>query len=131
MSKIDEYSNNRNTTYVYKLRYVKDKKEGVRWITSIMKYPQIVSKSILVDDIQNSSDEGNNSKQLPPDASTEEILKYTLVGSVELLSIVAKYNNKPVIIGVDFRDMTAYVTIRISEPADISDIEKKLFLLEG
>ena len=130
MGKIKEKRNNSNTVYYYKISKVLDSESALKWIYEIINLRIIEINYISLNDINNNSDDGNTSKQLQPNISEEELKESFKEGNIDTISITGEYENKPIVIGIDFREYREFITIRNNKPADYISLAKKLDLDE-
>ena len=72
----------------------------------------LVVNYIRYTDLLNRLDEGNSSVQLNADVSLSEMINNYNNRDVDLISINGKYDNTPVVIGVDLRNRNVFLTTR-------------------
>lgn len=128
MSLIKEISNVTNITRCYTLDLITCGLEAVKWIYATKDTESLIVNYICYRDLQNRSDEGSTSVQLNADVSLSEMINNCNNRDVDLISINGKYDNAPVVIGVDLRNRNVFLTTRKKIPADIKSVEKKLQL---
>ena len=81
-------------------------------------------------DLKHGSDEGNTGIDFEPDVSLDKMVYELLNREIDYIFINAEFEEKPVVIGVNLHDYTAYITLRNKKMADIIMLENLLKLLE-
>lgn len=129
MSLMKERNNRTNITRYYTLKQVNSSMAAVDWISSLRNVSGIVAEYIYYSDLMNRSDEGSGNIQLDSQV-TAEIMKLELKKrDVDLITLNCRFNDKPLVIGVDLRSNLVYLTIRKKTPANVELIEKVLNLI--
>lgn len=124
-----ERNNRTNITRYYTLKQVNSSMAAVDWISSLRNVSGIVAEYIYYSDLMNRSDEGSGNIQLDSQV-TAEIMKLELKKrDVDLITLNCRFNDKPLVIGVDLRSNLVYLTIRKKTPANVELIEKVLNLI--
>lgn len=129
MSFVEERNNNRtNITRYYTFKKVNSSMTAVDWVSSLRNVSGLVTEYIYYSDLMNRSDEGSGNIQLDSQVTTE-VMKLELKNrDVDLITLNCRFNDKPLVIGVDLRSNLVYLTIRKKTPINVELIEKVLNL---
>ena len=129
MSFVEERNNNRtNITRYYTFKKVNSSMTAVDWVSSLRNVSGLVTEYIYYSDLINCSDEGSGNIQLDSQVTTE-VMKLELKNrDVDLITLNCRFNDKPLVIGVDLRSNLVYLTIRKKTPINVELIEKVLNL---
>lgn len=85
-------------------------------------------KNIALDDLSRSGDEGNTSSTVSR-ITEKDLLKACSEKGTDIISVIARLDGIPVIIGVDLRSYKSFLIVRNKEKADIELLEE-LFKLK-
>lgn len=127
MSRISVKETNRN----YIMEYTLDLYNGgdlFDWLIYAANCDILHVRRIQLDNTLDRSDEDNNSVILGKIVSKEKVIDLCKTNGVEIVSIVATYEQKPVIIGIDLRTNKPFITVRKKQLADYKQLEKELYL---
>ena len=129
MTLIREKFNDYNITRYYSLEQVNSLISAVNWLSEIRNIEGIMTKHIDYSDETNRSDEGSTSIQFSGKTSLDILKQEINNRSIDRISLTGKYNEKPVVIGIDLHDYMVGITIRQKDPADLESLEKLLKLI--
>lgn len=118
----------RNTVVEYSVPTIKDRKTSLSWIISVLQSPLLKIKNIALDDLSRSGDEGNTSSTVSR-ITEKDLLKVCSEKGTDIISVIARLDGIPVIIGVDLRSYKPFITVRNKEKVDIELLEE-LFKLK-
>lgn len=128
MSFVKERNNRTNITRYYTFKKVNSSMTAVDWISSLRDVSGLITEYIYYSDLTNRSDEGSGNIQLDSQVTTE-VMKLELKNrDVDLITLNCRFNDKPLVIGVDLRSNLVYLTIRKKTPITVELIEKVLNL---
>lgn len=127
---IKERSNFSNTTRGFRVQSISNKVEAACWLYNVKNLPELAVKHISMCDLKHGSDEGNTGIDFEPDVSLDKMVYELLNREIDYIFINAEFEEKPVVIGVNLHDYTAYITLRNKKMADIIMLENLLKLLE-
>ena len=128
MSFVKERNTRTNITRYYTFKKVNSSMTAVDWISSLRDVSGLITEYIYYSDLTNRSDEGSGNIQLDSQV-TAEVMKLALKKrDVDLITLNCRFNNKPLVIGVDLRSNLVYLTIRKKTPINVELIEKVLNL---
>ena len=82
------------------------------------------------DCILDRNDEGNTSFTLGRITSKEKIANLCHAKGIDIVSIIGTYEHNPIIVGVDLRTKSPFITIRKSKMADYKKLEREIFLIK-
>lgn len=116
----------RNTVMEYNIPTITDQKSSVNWIISVIEHPSLKIKNIALDDLSRSGDEGNSSTTINSEISEKDLLKICNKNDTDVISLTARFEGIPIIIGVDLRSYKPFITIRNQNPVNIELVEKEL-----
>ena len=128
MSFVKERNTRTNITRYYTFKKVNSSMTAVDWISSLRDVSGLITEYIYYSDLTNRSDEGSGNIQLDSQVTTE-VMKLELKNrDVDLITLNCRFNDKPLVIGVDLRSNLVYLTIRKKTPINVDLIEKVLNL---
>lgn len=113
----------RNTVVEYSVPTIKDRKTSLSWIISVLQSPLLKIKNITLDDLSRSGDEGNSSSTVSR-ITEKDLLKVCSEKGTDIISVIARLDGIPVIIGVDLRSYKPFITVRNKEKANIELLEE-------
>lgn len=113
----------RNTVVEYSVPTIKDRKTSLSWIISVLQSPLLKIKNIALDDLSRSGDEGNTSLTVSR-ITEKDLLKVCSEKGTDIISVIARLDGIPVIIGVDLRSYKPFITVRNKEKANIELLEE-------
>lgn len=113
----------RNTVVEYSAPTIKDRKTSLSWIISVLQSPLLKIKNITLDDLSRSGDEGNSSSTVSR-ITEKDLLKVCSEKGTDIISVIARLDGIPVIIGVDLRSYKPFITVRNKEKANIELLEE-------
>ena len=128
MSFVKERNTRTNITRYYTFKKVNSSMAAVDWISSLRNVSGIVAEYIYYSDLMNRSDEGSGNIQLDSQVTTEVMKLELKKRDVDLITLNCRFNDKPLVIGVDLRSNLVYLTIRKKTPINVELIEKVLNL---
>ena len=128
MSFVKERNNRTNITRYYTLEKVNSSMTAVDWVSSLRDVSGLVTEYIYYSDLINRSDEGSGNIQLDSQVTTEVMKLELKKRDVDLITLNCRFNDKPLVIGVDLRSNLVYLTIRKKTPINVELIEKVLNL---
>lgn len=114
----------RNTVVEYSVPTIKDRKTSLSWIISVLQSPLLKIKNIALDDLSRSRDEGNTSLTVNSKITEKDLLKVCSEKGTDIISVIARLDGIPVIIGVDLRNYKPFITVRNKEKANIELLEE-------
>lgn len=101
----------------------------MEWISSVRSIRELHGEYIYYSDLMNHTDEGSGNIQLDSSV-TLNVMKQELQNrDVDLIALNCRFENNPLVIGVDLRANLVFLTIRIKNPANVRLIEKILKLV--
>ena len=118
-----------NMSRYYKIDGFHAREDAVRWLNNVKNINGFVTNYYYFQDRANRIDEGSGSIQLDANVSLRDMEQYVRNKSIDLIFINGKYNEKPVVVGVDLTECIVYMTERGKTPADIDALEKRLQLV--
>ena len=128
MSFMKERNTRTNITRYYTFKKVNSSMTAVDWISSLRDVSGLITYYIYYSDLTNRSDEGSGNIQLDSQV-TAEVMRLELKNrDVDLITLNCRFNDKPLVIGVDLRSNLVYLTIRKKTPINVELIEKVLNL---
>ena len=130
MSLIEEKSNNSNISRYYHVDHVSNICEAVAWICSVIKSKTVVPTYISLSDLVNRSDEGSGNTQLDPTATYNDIMQEIDNKNIDIISVNGRFQEKPIVVGVDLRNSQCFLTARKSNKFDFKAVENKLNLCD-
>lgn len=113
----------RNTVVEYSVPTIKDRKTSLSWIISVLQSPLLKIKNISLDDLSRSGDEGNTSSTVSR-ITEKDLLKVCSEKGTDIISVIARLDGIPVIIGVDLRSYKPFITVRNKEKDNIELLEE-------
>lgn len=114
----------RNTVVEYSVPTIKDRKTSLSWIISVLQSPLLKIKNIALDDLSRSGDEGNTSSTVSSRITERDLLKACSEKETDIISVIARYEEIPIIIGIDLRSYKPFIIVRNKEKADIELLEE-------
>ena len=114
MSLIEEKSNNSNVSRYYHVENVSNISDAVEWICSVIKSKTVDPMYISLSDLVNRSDEGSGNTQLDAKATYDDIMHELDDKNIDIISVIGRFQEKPVVIGVDLRNTQCFLTARKS-----------------
>lgn len=116
----------RNTVVEYSAPAINDRKASISWIISVLQLqsPLLKIKNIALDDLSQSRDEGNTSSTVSSKITEKDLLKACSEKGTDIISVIARLDGIPVIIGVDLRSYKPFITVRNKEKANIELLEE-------
>jgi hypothetical protein len=129
MSLIKEKINNNNITRYYSINQIKTVDAAVMWISNIRNIDSISTNYIYLSDLNNRFDEESKSIQLDANVDLSDLKKSIEESSVDIVLLNGKYNEYPIVIGVDLHERLVYITVRKNNLADINALETELSLV--
>lgn len=128
MSFMKERNSRTNITRYYTFKKVNSSMTAVDWISSLRDVSGLITEYIYYSDLTNRSDEGSGNIQLDSQVTTEVMRLELKNRDVDLITLNCRFNDKPLVIGVDLRSNLVYLTIRKKTPINVELIEKVLNL---
>lgn len=113
----------RNTVVEYSVPTIKDRKTSLSWIISVLQSPLLKIKNIALDDLSRSGDEGNTNSTVSR-ITEKDLLKVCSEKGTDIISVIARLDGIPFIIGVDLRSYKPFITVRNKEKANIELLEE-------
>lgn len=129
MARVNKQVSNSNIIYEYELEWTNNRGAVIEWLERVCQYNGISVRKILLDNMSDRSDEQVNSVVLGKIMGKYNLYKLCNERNIDVVSIVAKQNESPVIIGADFRDNRLFITLRKNKMADYEKLEKEFNLL--
>lgn len=114
----------RNTIVEYSAPAINDRKASLSWIISVLQSPLLKIKNIALDDLSRSRDEGNTSLTVSSRITEKDLLKVCSEKGTDIISVIARLDGIPVIIGVDLRSYKPFITVRNKDKANIELLEE-------
>lgn len=114
----------RNTVVEYSVPTIKDRKTSLSWIISVLQSPLLKIKNIVLDDLSRSGDEGNTSSTVNSKTTEKDLLKICSEKGTDIISVIARLDGIPVIIGMDLRSYKPFITVRNKDKANIELLEE-------
>ena len=130
MSYLKDRSDSLHTIKEYRLRNISNRDEAARWVCNVKDLAEIDVNYVYLRDSMNRMDEGNTDIRLDPEISLDRMLKELSDREIDHIIVNAKFEDKPVVIGIDLHDYTITVLSRKKKMADIIMLEKLLKLLD-
>ena len=128
MSFMKERNSRTNITRYYTFKKVNSSMTAVDWISSLRDVSGLITEYIYYSDLTNRSDEGSGNIQLDSQVTAEVMRLELKKRDVDLITLNCRFNDKPLVIGVDLRSNLVYLTIRKKTPINVELIEKVLSL---
>ena len=128
MRRIRDVDTKWNTTFRYRAEEKQTKEEQLNWLADAMQSGNLQIKYISIADLKNRNSEGGTSATFQETGSKQDFIQKCMSYDPDIVSFAATYREKPVVIGVDLRDATFFLTIRKKMPADYQSLECELFL---
>ena len=128
MSRISKKETNSNIIFDYSLDQF-TKGDIFDWLLMVSQNNNIHIEYINCTNLLDRSDEGNESFTLKTIVSKEKIINLCKSNGINIISIIATFEQKPVIIGVKLKTMSPFITVRKNKLVDYKKLEKKLFLV--
>jgi hypothetical protein len=135
MALVKEYKKSYAITRRYASDQITCEIDAVKWISDARLIEGLQVEYMIYEDLINRQDEGNESMELRPDMSYEEMEYYYKKVSIDMITAECNYKGNFVIIGFDFREywkdhkLGPYITIDTRQPADIDKLERELKLI--
>lgn len=126
MEMIREKCNASNLTRYYRTDRLSDVDAIIHWLCEIRAIDNLDISYIVLRDMNTRSDERSDTLRLAGDIQNEEILCEVKARNIDVISMRGTYAGKPVVIGAKLRRFEVFVTVRLSNMADIDAIEKEL-----
>lgn len=126
MELIEEKSNQTNITRIYRVDDVSNLEKAVSWICSVIQNKIISPFYISLSDLVNRSDEGSGNAQLGPESTYTDIMNELRHKDVDLISVNALYQDKPIVLGVDLSSFQVFLTARKKRLVDFRSMEEQL-----
>lgn len=127
MSRLDKHESSSNLTIEYTLN---DYQHDVfSWLFWVANSGILQIRRIQLDNLLDEGDENSDSLVLGKIISKERIKELTAQNGTDVISIVAKFNGLPVVVGVDLRSNLPFITVRKNEMANYDLLEQKLQLI--
>lgn len=127
MSRLDKHESSSNLTIEYTLN---DYQHDVfSWLFWVANSGILQIRRIQLDNLLDEGDENSDSLVLGKIISKERIKELTAQNGTDVISIVAKFNGLPVVVGVDLRSNLPFITVRKSQRANYDLLEQKLQLI--
>lgn len=128
MARISKTETNSNLTFDYSLLEYKGK-DVFDWLITVSQNEAIHVRSIQCDNTLDRGDEGKYSFTLGRFVSKEKLIALCNANGIDVVSIVGTYELNPVIIGVDLRTKSPFLTVRKSKLANYEKLEKEINLV--
>ena len=129
MAQIRKKETDSDIVLEYRCESVNDKKSMVRWLEMVSKSTLLDIRRILLDNLSDRGDEKSESIELGRISNSDTLYKQCIENGIDVVSIMAKIDGAPIIIGADFRDGSLFVTLRKKKLANIEKLEKELGLM--
>ena len=114
----------RNTVVEYSVSTIKDRKTSLSWIISVLQSPLLKIKNIALDDLSQSRDEVNTSLTVSSRITEKDLLKTCSEKRTDIISVAARHEGIPVVIGIDLRSYKPFIIVRNKEKANIELLEE-------
>ncbi len=124
----DVSNTNSNVIRYYGIDDISNPIEAVAWICEARSAKGLALHYISLTDLVNRSDEGSGSVQLEPQTKQAEIKKIISEKSIDIISLNAEYDGKPIVIGVDLRSLLIFLSARKKNLVNIKSVEEALNL---
>lgn len=111
MKLIEKRENNRLMTWTYLHGDIRDCGSAASFIARIAALEEIKPNFIALRDLQHSTDEGSQSRELPGNAPPEEITRFLDRYPYDRLFLSGKYKRLRVGIGIDLKDFILEITL--------------------
>ena len=129
MAHISSTETNHNIIFYYSLdNYTAG--DAFDWLIAVSQNEAIHVIRIQCDSILDRNDEGNTSFTLGRITSKEKIANLCHAKGIDIVSIIGTYEHNPIIVGVDLRTKSPFITIRKSKMADYKKLEREIFLIK-
>ncbi len=128
MEFVKERCNASNLTRYYCADALRDADAIIRWLSDIRAIEGFEISYILLRDLMNSAEEGSDTLRLSGDALIEKIQSEVRDRSIDVISFRGTFRDKPIVIGAKLSRFELFITLRLSNKADIETIEKELSL---
>lgn len=126
MRLIGEVNDSSNIIRDYELSCLTDEKTAVTWLYHVKDMEGMAVSSYRMTDFTNRSGEGSGSKEFGPDSTAAMMLEHLSKNNIDMIAMTGTYFSKPVIIGVNFTKINAFIVIVKREPADVEQLERSL-----
>lgn len=114
------------STFYYEDPSVNSRETAAAWIVKAASLAEMQPGYIMLRDLENRSEEGNQSCRLTGTAKAEEILEALEGKSIGRIFLIGKYKGGKAGFGVDLTAFELAVTLRNGDLALLSDIERDL-----
>ena len=128
MEIVKERRNASNLTRYYRVDELTDNDAMISLLCDIRKTENLNISYILLSDLMNRSDEGSDNLRLSGNVDIEEFQNEVRQRNIDVISMNGTYKDKPVVIGAKLLRREIYITIRLSNKADIDAFEKEIKL---
>lgn len=128
MEIVKERRNASNLTRYYRVDELTDSDAMISRLCDIRKTENLNISYILLSDLMNRSDEGSDNLRLSGNVDIEEFQNEVRQRNIDVISMNGTYKDKPVVIGAKLLRREIYITIRLSNKADIDAFEKEIKL---
>ena len=128
MALVKSISNSTHVMRDYKIAHTWTRENALLWIALVSKKPEIRVKRIEVDDFL-SFDDGSISKQIHQIAEIDKFVNLYKDSSIESVSIVGEYIEKPFVLSVGLDSGIIGLSCRKSKMVDYQSLEQLLELV--
>lgn len=128
MSRLNERESGSNLTIEYTLN--DDQQDVFSWLFWVANSGILQIKRIQLDNLLDRGDETSDSIVLGKIVSKDKLKELTDQNGTDVISIVATFNDLPVVVGMDLRSHLPFITVRKKQMANYNLLEQKLRLAD-
>ncbi len=129
MARVNRIDSVGNIVFEYELPWANNKSSVINWLVQVASDNRISVREIMLDNLADRSDENQQSVVLAKVVGKYNLYRECNERGIDIVSIVAKYKESPIIIGSDFRTNKLFITVRKSKQVDYEEVEKILGLV--
>ena len=126
MELIREYKTGRLVTRVYRHDAVRDMASAISFLIAAAGLERFHPQYISLRDLEHSPDEGNGSRQFPPDVSAEEIQKALAVNPRAKLYLSGRFQRASAGVGIDMLSFELSLTMSAKQKERMEELAAML-----
>lgn len=128
MEIVKERRNASNLTRYYRVDDLEDSDAIISRLSYIRKIEGLNISYILLSDLMGRSDEESDSLRLSGSVDIENFQREIKLRNIDVVSMNGTFEDKPIIIGARLSACELFITIRLSNKANIDVLEKEISL---
>ena len=128
MERVRERGNATNLTRYYRIDSLKNAEALIRWLSDVRENEKVDISYILLRNQLGRSDEDSDSLRLAGNVKYEDLVNEVKQRNIDVISMSGTFMDKPIVVGAKFERHEVFITVRLSNKADIDLLERLLAL---